>query len=654
MSTIEREGKLGHVVFEDKELDYLRALQKQYPSIDSAAARIAELYGAMALPKGMSHAFSDVHGEIKKLRHVINNASGQLRPLVEKLFGEKLSSEERLTLLNIIYYPQETLAHLQGTLKAPAERALFFKKTLLLQLELLRALAGRYPLSRLEAVLPEAYRSVLMELLFASAVGRDPAYIDAILDAIVSLEKDQELLRLVSRAVRNISVDELIVAGDLGDRGPRIDKVIDYLMRQPKVAITWGNHDVSWMGACLGHEALIATVLRVSLRYHRIAQLEEGYGISLAPLEELAEEVYRDDPARRFLPKEAHLEDPVRVARMQKAIAIIQFKLEGQLTRRNPHFQMEDRNLLHCLNLSQGTLELNGKSYELLDKNFPTLDPQDPYALSSAEKSCLARLKRSFLESAVLWKQMSYLFQKGDMYITRDNHLIFHGCVPVDAEGRFLSLTIDGTPYSGRALFDVLNSALQRAWRRNDEVSKDLLWYLWSGPVSPLFGKDKMATFERYFVADKTTHKETKNPYFKLIHEPSFCRRIFEEFGVDPTQGLLVNGHVPVKIEEGESPVKKSGNAVTIDGAFSEAYGDKGYTLVLDADRTYIASHHHFESVEEAITRGADIIPNLTDVRVFARPRLIGDTDRGKEMQREIAALKRLILAYEENVLSEA
>jgi fructose-1,6-bisphosphatase-3 len=652
MSKIEREGKLGHVVFDETELDYLRALKRQYPNIDTAVARQAELRATMTLPKGMSHAFSDVHGEIKKLRHVINNASGRIRPLVESLLPE-LSPEDRLALLNLIYYPQETLAYLAPTLSEREARATFVKQTISRQLRILRALSQRYPLARLQAALPEAYRGVLFELLFAEAIGREASFTDALYDALLDADKGLELVRLLSRAVRNFSVDELIVAGDMGDRGPRIDKVIEYLMRQPKVAITWGNHDVSWMGACLGHEALIATVLRVSLRYHRISQLEEGYGISLAPLAELAESAYKDDPAKRFMPKEVVLEDPARVARMQKAIAIIQFKLEGQLIARNPQYQMEDRNLLHKLNPAQGTIEINGKHYELLDRNFPTLDPANPYELSAAERACLNRLRQSFVESPVLWRHMSYLFQQGDTYITRDNHLIFHGAVPVDAEGNFQSFHIGGKPYSGRALFDVFESAVQLAWRRQDPGALDLLWYLWAGPVSPLFGKDKMATFERYFIADKTTHKETKNPYFKMIHEANFCRRVFAEFGVDPERGLLVNGHVPVKIEEGESPIKKSGSAVTIDGAFSEAYGDKGYTLVLDADRTYVASHHHFESVEEAITKGADIIPQTIDIRVHAAPRRIGDTDRGDAARRELSALSRLILAYEENVLGE-
>ena len=651
MSKIEREGKLGHVVFEDAELDHLRSLKRQYPTIEAAVSRQAMLRAEMSLPKGMSHAFSDIHGEIKKLRHVINNASGRIRPLVESIFQDSLTQEQKSTLLQTIYYPQESIEH--QDLQDKAKRLAFSKTIIGQQLAVLRALGKQYPLSRLIDALPEAYRAPLMELLFAESIHRDPSYVDAIYEAFSEADKLLEIVRLLSRAVRNFSVDELIVAGDMGDRGPRIDKVIEYLMRQPTVAITWGNHDVSWMGACMGHEALIAVVLRISLRYGQIAQLEEGYGISLTPLEELSMAFYKEDPVKRFMPKHAHFEDPLRIARMQKAIAVIQLKLEGQLIQRNPGYKMDDRNLLHKLNLEKGTVELGGKEYELLDKNFPTIDPENPYELNPQEKECLKKLRKLFLESAQLWRHMSYLFQQGDMFINRDNHLIFHGCVPVEEDGSFQACIIEGVAYKGRKLFDVFESAMQLAWRRQDPAALDWVWYLWTGPLSPLFGKDKMATFESYFIADKTTHKEAKNPYYKLIHEVDFCKRVFKEFDVDPELGLLVNGHVPVKIEAGESPVKKSGAAVTIDGAFSEAYGDKGYTLVLDADRTCIASLHHFESIEDAITKGADIIPDLVDIKVFPRPRKVGDTNRGDTMRREITSLSRLILAYEENIFSE-
>jgi fructose-1,6-bisphosphatase III len=652
MGRIATEKTLGHIVFSDAELDHLRSLKQQFPTIKSAVCRQAMLRAQMTLPKGMSHAFSDIHGEVKKLRHVINNASGRIRPLVESIFQDTLSEDEKNTLLQTIYYPKESIAHLRQTMSDKAAQLSFSKKLIQQQLLLLRALGKQYPLSRLIEALPEAYREPLLELVFAKNLHRDPAYVDAIFESFQASNKLFEIIRLLSRAVRNFSVDELIIAGDLGDRGPRIDKVIEYLMHQPTVSITWGNHDVSWMGACLGHEALIAVVLRISLRYGQLAQLEEGYGISLSPLEELAG-LYTGDPGDRFVPKYGHFDNPLQVARMQKAIAVIQLKLEGQLVQRNPDFDMSGRNLLHKLNLDKGTVELDGKEYTLLDTNFPTIDLENPYELNAEEKACMSRLRKMFMQSAQLWRHMSFLFQQGDMFIKRDNHLIFHGCIPVEADGSFQPCMIGGQAYKGKALFDVFESAMLRSWRHRDQADLDLVWYLWAGPLSPLFGKDKMATFENYFIADKTTHKEAKNPYYKLIHEAAFCQRLFKEFDVDPQLGLLVNGHVPVKIEQGESPLKNSGAAVTIDGAFSEAYGDKGYTLVLDADRTYIASLHHFESIEDAITKGADIIPELVDIKVFPEPRKVGDTRRGDVMRREVAILDRLILAYEENVFTE-
>lgn len=649
-----RDTRRRRAAFSDTELDHLRALASRYPSIDAAAARAAELRSRLALPKGAIHVFSDVHGEIKKLRHVINNASGRLAPLVERLFRHRLDAEAKRNLLNLIYYPAETMERLGPAAAQEDEVAAFTRRILELQLEVFRELGKSRTLKDMWRVMPEAWQEILWELLLAAPIGRDVAFVDAIYASIAASRKGLELVRLMSRAIRNLSVDEIVVAGDLGDRGPRIDKVIDYLMRQPAVAIVWGNHDVSWMGACLGNEALIATVVRIALRYHQIAQLEEGYGIPLAPLEELARKVYGDDPAARFLPKEKHLEDPLLIARMQKAIAILQFKLEAQITRRNPHYGMEHRNLLRAVDPLHGTVILDGVTHDLLDTKFPTLDPARPDELTPDEQTCIEALRRSFLESRTLWEHMTYLFKKGSMHLVRDRHLIFHGALPVDDTGTFLSFPVDGTAYAGKSLFDALESSVQRAFRGRAQSDIDLLWYLWSGPVSPLFGKDRMTTFERYFIADKASHKETKNAYFKKIHDKVFCETVLAEFGVPLERALIVNGHVPVKLDEGESPVKKSGIAVTIDGAFSESYGDKGYTLVLEADRTYIAQHHHFASVDSAVTEGADIVPTIGDVIIYDTPRTVADTDLGERFRREIDALERLITAYEENEIEES
>ncbi|MEW6731211.1 MAG: fructose-bisphosphatase class III [Acidobacteriota bacterium] len=641
------------IAFDEQTLTYLRALSKRYPNIDAALGEIANLQAVLTLPKGTVHIVSDVHGEFKKLKHIINNASGSLRPLVEQVFGMELNAEEKLRLLNLIYYPRETYAHLATNLLDREARRVFLRRTIRHEFRILQELARRYSLKAVERVFPEQYQLLFRELLFEPHLGREENYLNVMLDQLVDHDKDLDILRLTAHVIRNLSVAELIVAGDLGDRGPRIDKVIDYIMRQPNVAITWGNHDVSWMGACLGQEACIATVMRISLRYRRLSQLEEGYGIPAAPLEKLVRTIYSDDPAERFACKGEGLRDPLLMARMQKAMAIMQFKLEGQTVRRNPDYQLEHRNLLHRIDPQEGTVKIDGQVYTMLDKHFPTIDWSDPYKLSPDEEACILRLRQSFLQSPVMWQQMRYVTQKGAMYLKRDHNLIFHGCVPVDAEGNFLTMRIDGKEYKGKALFDALNVSVQRAFRNHDQRDLDMLWYLWTGPLSPLFGKDKMATFETYFIADKATHKETKNPYFKLIHTPEFCQRVFREFGSSPDHGLIVNGHVPVKLEQGESPLKQSGKAVTIDGAFSEAYGDKGYTLVLDATRTYLAQHHHFESVSDAITQGADIIPKVQDISVFDQPRLIANTEKGEELRHEIAVLKMLIRAYQNNIISE-
>jgi len=428
---------------------------------------------------------------------------------------------------------------------------------------------------------------------------------------------------------------------------------MSYLMRQPEVSILWGNHDVLWMGACLGQEALIATVIRVSLRYGRLAQLEEGYGIPLLPLQTLARSIYGQDACERFAPKVCALEDVTQVRRMQKAIAVIQFKLEGQLLARHPEWDMEERRLMHRINKAAGTVCIAGQDVPLADTHLPTLDPENPYELTDAERACMEQLTASFLHSPVLWEQMTFLFKQGAMYAARDETLLFHACIPIhDDDGR-MEMEVDGRRVGGKDLFDAFSSMLHRAWRDRDTYAVDHLWYLWAGPVSPLFGKDKMATFESYFIADKSFATETKNPYFVRIHDAAFCRSIFKEFGMSPERTILVNGHVPVKVEKGEDAVKRGGNAVTIDGAFAEAYGDRGYTMVLEAGRTYLAEHHSFKSVEDAIINDADIVPTTRDLCSYTPRRTVSDTQRGGVIRREVQALHRLVVAYRENLISE-
>jgi len=628
---------------------HLHALAKRYPNVPAALAELANLRSILTLPKPTVHVVSDVHGEYIKLRQVINNASGSLRPLVDRVFAE-LPEAERNELLALFYYPRESwLAHTRG--KSEAERRAKLVWFVPRAVAVIQDLAHHYTLKHVDKIIPDPFDAAFHELMFSKELGRRPDFVAGLLEPFIQHDRDLDLVRMVARTVRNLAIGELVVAGDLGDRGPRIDRVIDLLMQQPKVSITWGNHDTVWMAACLGHAASIMTVIRVSLRYRRLSQLEEGYGIAMAPLDRLAREVYGDDPVERFQCKGEGLRDGQTMARMQKAAAIMQFKLEGQLLRRRTDWKMEHRALLHKIDPKAGTVDLgeHGK-HPMRDTHLPTLDWADPYKLSDGEQACLDRLTKAFYDSGRLWKQMTFVASRGRMALRRDTCAIFHGCMPVDDKGALLEMTIDGTPKKGKALFDAVDLVVQRAFRKQAPDDVDMLYYLWTGPLSPCFGKDRMATFETYFVADKATHKETKNPYFKLIHDHDFCVEVLRELGL-PASGYLVNGHVPVKLEQGETPIKKSKRAITIDGAFAAAYGDKGFSLVLDAGRMYLAQHTHFEGIDAVVEEGADIVPTVSDVEVYPTPRTVGDTEAGDAIRGEIAAIEELVAAFETNLI---
>lgn len=635
------------------ELTLLRALSRQFPNIDSALAEIARLSAVLTLPKGTVHVISDIHGEDKKLRHVINNASGTLRPLVEELFQQRMSAKEFQDFLTLTFYPAEVTQHLQSTLTDASELRSYTQRTLKAQFELVRVLASRYSLKRAMQVFPPEFSALFAEMLHEPTNERGPEFFEAIVEEMLRRDRALHLIHMTGRLIRNLAIYELIIGGDCWDRGRSGDRVVDYLREQPNVSFIWGNHDIAWLGAGLGCEALICNVLRVSLRYRCLRQLDEGYSIPLTPLEHLVRTIYPDDPALYFQPKAGGMRENTLVARMQKAAAIMQFKLEGQIIARHPEWNMDHRRLLHCIDHSQGTITIEGVTYPLRDKRLPTVDPSDPYTLTSEESLCMERIKYSFMHSQKLWKHLKFIVENGSMYLRRDDHLIFHGCIPSNEQGEFLPMNIDGQQLSGREMFEAIERVVARAMEQAQPKHLDILWYLWSGPRSPLFGKDKIATLERDFIADKHPHHETKDPYFSLIHEPWFCERVLSEFGVDPHRGLIVNGHVPVKIESGESPMKRSGKAITIDGAFSEAYGDHGFTLVLEADRTLLAKHHHFDSVEAAVRDGVDIVPSVTVVREWDRPRRMADTERGEQFRCDITMLERLIELYRNNDLRQ-
>lgn len=633
-------------------LALLRSLASRYPTAEAAISEAAGLRAKLDLPMGVVHVISDVHGEDEKLRHIINNASGALRTLVEHTLKDRVSDEERSRFLAVLYYPREAINRYSREIVASGDRLGWVFQTLTLQFEIVRELRRCYRRDHVDRLIEPAYRELFVELLS----GQRPDFPRAMLEQMAKFDRDWGAVRAGARLIRNLATAEILVAGDLGDRGPRMDRVIDTLMRQPRVSLLWGNHDMIWIGSHLGHEACLLNVLRFSARYRRAAQLEEGYGILTTPLERLVREKYADDPAERFIPKGTGHRDQLTVARMQKALAIMQFKAEGRMIERHPEWELDNRRLLHKIDFKNGTVEINGKSYPLLDTNLPTINPDDPYAYCPEEQVCLNRLRESFIRSAKLRDQMRWIVRRGGMWTRRDDVLIFHGCVPVDADRNPLSLKIDGKWAAGRDLMDamcsVVRRCLRKGWHGLDEDA-DWLWYMWGSPRSPLFGKNKMATFESHFVADKDAQKEEKNPYFDFVHDAEFVRKMGALFGCGDDV-LIVNGHVPVKIEKGEHPVKRGGNCVTIDGAFSQAYGDRGYTLVLKPDRVDLAEHSAFSSVDQVVVAGADIVPKVQTIKKYPWSRRVGDTEEGRRIAEAVEALESLVRAYQEGVVAEA
>jgi len=644
-----------HTPISADRLAHLRALAARYPTTDAAIAEAASLRATLGLPRGLVHVISDVHGEDAKLRHVINNASGALRRLTESILGDQLSEKERAEFLAVLYYPREAINAFSRSIVASGQRPEWVFRTLAMQFEIVRFLRRRTRREHFERLLPVAYRELFIEL----GTSERPEYIKEMLAELARFDRDWGAVRAGARLIRNLSSDELLVIGDLGDRGPRMDRVVDTLMRQPKCNILWGNHDMLWIGSHLGHEPTMLTMLRFSLRYRKLSQLEEGYGVIMAPIEKLVRDIYANDPAERFVPKGEGFRDTLTVARMQKAVTIMQFKAEGRMIERHPEWNLDHRRLLHKIRFENGvavSVEIDGATHPMLDGHLPTIDPNDPYAYSPDEQACVDRMRESFTRSMKLRQHMQWIVRRGGMWTTRDEVLLFHACVPVDKEGNPASLRVDGHDLSGRELMDALGSVVRRAMRKRWlalDSDSDWVWYMWGGPLSPLFGKDKITTFESAFVADKQTHKEHKNSYFELLNDAAFVKRIGALFGVGDDV-LIVNGHVPVKIEKGEQPVKKGGNAITIDGAFSEAYGDRGYTLILQPEGIDLAEHSAFNGVHQVITEGSDMVPTVTPIRRYPSVMTVGRSSTGNRIRRTISDLESLVQAFHEGLVSES
>ncbi len=646
-------------------LDYLRLLSKQVPSIQAASTDVIDLAARLDLPKGTEHFISDIHGEYEAFSHLMRSGSGSIRRRIDEIFGEALSQGERRNLATLIAYPERKLPLV---LRAVEDQAAWYRRTLARLVRVCRSVMSKYPRSQVRVFLPDHLAEIVEDLLYAQEDSEDKRdYYRRIVETIISTGSGKAFVVALAELIQDLAFARLHVIGDIYDRGPGAHLVMDALMEYHSVDIQWGNHDVLWMGAASGSAACIANVVRISLRYANTETMERGYAIRLLPLASLAIDTYGDDPCEQFIPRpsvdEDFTEDELMLmARMQKAIAIIQFKLEAQIIQRRSHYHMEDRLLLDKIDHDRGTVHLNGVDYPLLDTNFPTVDPEHPYQLTAREKSVMEKLTLSFTGSRRLQEHVRFLLSKGSIYCVHNGNLLYHGCIPMNEDGTFNRFKVDGEEFSAKDFMDRVDRLVRQGYFSTDdpaqkEYGMDAMWYLWSGAQSPLFGKRKMATFERYFIADQATHAEERDPYYDLREREDVARRILQAFGVDPDKGHIINGHVPVRVKHGESPVKAGGQLIVIDGGLCKAYQERtgiaGYTLVFNSWGLLLATHRSFGSTQRAIEEDVDLDSRteiLEDNTVRIRVR---DTDLGRDLQRRIDELTALLDAYRDGVLKE-
>ncbi len=645
-------------------LPYYKMLSKQFPNIDEVSKEIINLSAILNLPKGTEHFVTDLHGEYEAFTHVLRNASGTVKRKINETFGDDLEPWEKERLASLLYYPKEKLVYLK---KQGVVDDKWYQDTIYQLVLLLRKAGYKYTRSKVRKALPKSFNYIIEELVNEQeTLESKKKYYKEIIKAIIRTGRAEDFIVDMAEVIRSLVVDRLHVVGDIYDRGPGAHLIMDDLLDHHQVDVQWGNHDILWMGAAAGSEACVANVLRIALRYGNLETIQDGYGINMMPLGQFATEIYGEDPALCFQPilKDDHnfkKRDIQLMALMQKAISVIQFKLEGQIIHRQPGFKMEDRLLLDKLTPDMKQVTVEGKMYPMKDSHFPTLDPQNPYQLTDEEKEVIETLTGSFKHSEKLQEHAAFLFSKGSVYLVCNNNLLYHACIPFTEEGEFDSFTIGGNSYVGKALCDYFDSKMREAYYHQGEDSnyfdKDMLWYAWCGPLSPLFGKDKMTTFERYFVADKDTHKETSNPYFKYRDRVDTCEMILEEFGVDRGKGRIICGHVPVKTKKGESPVKSHGKMFVIDGGFSKAYqsvtGIAGYTLIFNSQAMILVSHEPFETHEASIKENADMVPKEVYVREEEKRILVADTDVGKELKDHIEILQNLLEAYRKGIIEQ-
>lgn len=644
------------------ETRYLERLSDLYPTIAAASTEIINLQSILNLPKGTEHFLTDVHGEYEAFSHVLKNGSGSVRRKIDDVFGNTMSIRDKKSLATLIYYPKQRTDMIK---KTETNMEDWYRVHLYLLIEVSKRAASKYTRSKVRKALPKDFAYVIEELITEKAeVSDKESYYNEIISTIIRIGRAEDFIVAISELIQRLVVDHLHIVGDIYDRGPGPHIIMDKLMTCHSLDIQWGNHDVLWMGAAAGQRGCIANAIRICARYGNLDILEEGYGINLLPLATFALKVYRDDPCTCFKLKAAghpESEEMQMNLRIHKAISIIQFKVEGQIIERQKSFHLENRALLHRIDYEKGTILLDGREYRLLDTNFPTIDPKDPYALTDEEEEIMERLEKAFINCEKLQRHMRFLLAKGSLYKVHNDNLLYHGCVPLDEDGRLKETEIYGRRYRGRELYDTLDTYVRKGFFALDdkerEDGRDIMWYIWLHPDSPLFGKNRMATFERYFIAEKETHIEKKNPYYSYIENERVIDDIMREFGLDPSYGHIVNGHVPVKRKDGESPVKCGGKVMVIDGGFSRAYqketGIAGYTLIYNSYGLLLVAHEPFESTEAAIVKENDIHSELTVVQRAHDRILVGDTDTGRELKEQIKDLERLLAAYRNGEITE-
>ncbi len=645
------------------EIRYLKGLAKQYPTIPAAATEIVNLQAILSLPKGTEHFITDIHGEYDQFQHVMKNGSGAIKRKIEDEFGNSLSVAEKKGIAILIYYPE---LKLKQVLKTEENLEDWYKVTLYRLIRICKCASSKYTRSKVRKALPKDFAYVIEELLTGRPdVSDQEAYYNEIINSVIRTGRASELVVAFCNLIRRLIVDHLHVVGDIYDRGPYPNLIMDTLMEHHSVDIQWGNHDVLWMGAAAGNPACIANVIRISAKYGNLNTLEDGYGINLIPLVRFALEQYDKDPCDVFhldyREDEYDVKDVQLDEKMHKAITIIQFKLEGQLMKKHPEFAMDHRLLLDKMDLEKGTVTVEGKTYPLKDTCFPTIDMKNPYELSPEEADVVDRLVTAFINCEKLQKHIRFLFTKGSLYKVYNGNLLYHGCVPFNEDGSFKKVQVFDGEYSGKELYDVLEHYARKGYYSIYPAEKqkglDMLWFIWQNANSPVFGKSKMTTFERYFIADKATHKEPKNPYYRLLEQEEIVNKILREFGLEDEDSHIINGHVPVETKRGESPVKCNGKLLIIDGGFSKAYQPKtgiaGYTLIYNSYGLLLAAHQPFESVEKAVQNGSDIHSHMLLVQHVNLRRTVADTDVGKEIKESIVDLEKLLCAYREGTIVE-